>query len=142
MAAALQRNQCPECKLELSTRQSLRRHWHRWHKDTATDLEEYLREYDKQGKTHMCPTCGKQFSRSNTCKDHQEKAHGEHGLKRKARFMCPVPECTSPACYYFAKDLLQHCTTVHQHQLGEFVHHQNVHISRTINNSVVLLHYS
>jgi len=103
----------------LSTKQSLLHHWHRWHRESATDLEECLREVDAQGKTHVCPTCGKLFSRSNICKDHQQKAHGENDLKRKARFTCPVPECTSPSCYYFAKDLLQHCTAFHQHQLGQ-----------------------
>ena len=81
-------------EMQLSTTQPLRRHWHRWHRDSATGLEECLREIDVQGirKTHVCATCGKLFSMSNICKDHQQKAHGENDRKRKAQFTCPMPE--------------------------------------------------
>ena len=117
----LQRNQCPACTIQLSTRQSLRRHWSSLHKEKAAqELEDYLQWYDTDGKAHVCPTCGKAFSRSNICKQHQERAHGDKGLKRTARFTCPVPECTSASAFYFVKDVVKHCMTYHHHQLGEF----------------------
>ena len=78
----LNNNQCPACNLQLSTRQSLKRHWSHWHKSIVKDrLDEYLTDFDAHGKEHMCLTCSKRFSRSNILKDHQENVHGETGLK-------------------------------------------------------------
>lgn len=116
----LQRNQCPACTMQLSTRQSLRRHWANLHKDRdAQDLEVYLQQYGADTKKHECPSCGKAFSRSNICKEHQEREHGEEGLKRRARFTCPVPECTATSSY-FVKDVVDHCMTHHYHLLGKY----------------------
>ena len=108
-------NQCPVCNMILASRQSLRRHWNNWHQDRNKGiLEEYLRQLDLAGRNHICPICGKAFSRSNI---HQEKVHQQQGLKHEPRFQCTFTGCpTSP--FYFLKDLLQHCKISHQDQLG------------------------
>ena len=112
------RGQCPECKLQLSSRQSLKRHWNTWHKEkTSEELEAHLHAIDKEGKAHVCPTCGKGFTRSNNLKDHQMKLHGETDLKRKPQFKCPIPECSLPP-FHFLKDLEHHCEENHGDQLG------------------------
>ena len=110
-------HQCPVCNVILASRQSLRRHWNNWHQDRdKANLEEHLRQIDTAGKIHVCPTCGKAYSRSNILKDHQAKVHQQHGLKRTPRFHCTVSGC--PASFYFMKDLLQHCEVSHTEQLG------------------------
>ena len=112
------RNQCPECKLQLSCRQSLKRHWTTWHTEkTSEQLVAYLDQFDRHGKVHICPTCGKGFSRPNTLKDHQTKLHGEKDLKRMPHFKCPIHQCSTPP-FYFSKDLLKHCEESHGDQLG------------------------
>lgn len=113
------RNQCPECQLQLSSRQSLYRHWATWHKGkTSQELASYLADYDKHGKAHICPKCGKGFSRLTNLKDHQIKLHGEKDLKRKPRFHCPIPQCSAPP-FYFSTSLLQHCEQTHGEQFGK-----------------------
>ena len=115
----LNNNQCPACNLQLSTRQSLKRHLSHWHKGIVKDrLDEYLTEFDAQGKEYMCLTCSKIFSRSNILKDHQEKVHGETRQKQESCFSCPFPDCTVKSLFYFVKELLQHCDTCHKEQLG------------------------
>ena len=77
--------------LQLSTRQSLKRHWNHWHKSIGKDrLDEYLTDFDTQGTEHKCRTCSKRFSRSNILKDHQENVHGETGLLSISRLYCEV----------------------------------------------------
>ena len=47
-------NQCPACNLQLSTRQCLKRHWSHWQKRIGKDrLDEYLTDFDAQGKDHV-----------------------------------------------------------------------------------------
>ena len=87
-----------------------------WHKEkTSEELEEHA--FDKASKPHVCPTCGKGFSRSNILKDHQMKLHGETDLKRKPRSKCPIPECSSPP-FHSLKDLEHHCEENHGDQRG------------------------
>ena len=112
-------NQCPVCNMVLASRQSLRRHWNNWHQNcNKAVLEEHLRQLDTAGKAHICPTCEKAYSRSNILKEHQEKEHLEHGLKRAPRFQCPFTGCHVSTSFYFLKDLLQHCEACHCDQIG------------------------
>ena len=133
------RNQCPECKLQLSSRQSLCRHWATWHKDqTSKDLATYLEEFDKRGKAHICPTCGKGFSRHNNLKDHQMKFHGQTDLKWKPRFQCPIPQCSSPP-FYFSTDLLQHCEQNDGEQFGRCIIEESIHKDTLTTSNIITI---
>ena len=112
-------NKCPVCNMKLASRQSLRRHWDNWHQNCDISiLNQHLRQIDRAGRPHVCPTCGKAYSRSNILKDHQEKVHQQQGLKRAPRFQCVFTGCSSPASFYFLKDLLQHYESCHTDELG------------------------
>ena len=119
-------NQCPVCNMVRASRQSLRRHWNNWNQSV---LEEHLRQLDTAGKAHICPTCGKAYSRSNILKEHQEKEHLQQGLKRAPRFQCPFTGChLSTTSFYFLKDLLQHCEAFHCDQIGiSKLYHNSMH---------------
>ena len=115
----IQPNQCPACTMQLASRQSLRRHWDFWHQDRKKEeLEEYLQH--TTGKRHHCPTCAKTFARPNALKSHQQNIHQQYGLKRVSRFQCPVADCDELHAFYFLKDLLQHCESSHEDQLGTY----------------------
>jgi len=116
VADQLQPNQCPACTMQLASRQSLRRHWSNWHQERGREeLEQYLKR--AAAKLHVCPTCGKQFTRPNALHTHQEKIHQQCGMKRAPRFHCP--SCQGP--FYFLNDMLEHCDTVHNDQLGNAI---------------------
>ena len=118
-------NQCPACTLQLPSRQSLRRHWKTWHKGRdATELEAYFRQYDLQGRHHVCPTStwGKAFTRACNLKRHQKEVQMVQDLKRKPRFQCPIPGCEVPP-FYLMTELMKHCEQLHSDEIGEIYKH-------------------
>ena len=123
----LEANQCTACNVQLSTRQSLRRHWKTWHKERdIAELEAYFRHYDLQGKHHICPTCGKAFTRACNLKGHQEHVHQVGDLKRKPRFHCPIPGCEIPS-FYLMTGLIKHCEQLHSNEIGKICHRITEH---------------